>query len=275
MNWAAFWLSLRVAGTALAGIVVCGLGLALLLARGRFRGKLALETLINLPLILPPTVVGYYLLLALGRSNPLVRLLGTDLLFTWQAAAIASMVVGLPLMVQSARAGLESVSPEIEEAARVDGATRWGVWWHVTLPMARWGILAGLVLGGARALGEFGATLMIAGNIPGRTQTLPLAIYDAVQNRQYAQANLMVLVMTGLAFVCLWLVRRFGTAADEQARKDRPRSKPAPPSPPDRPIGWVDRAGGQGVPLTAAGRPAALPGPAGRAAQPDGQPGHQ
>jgi molybdate transport system permease protein len=217
MNWPAFWLSLRVAGTALVGIVIFGLALALLLVRGSFRGKLLLETLISLPLVLPPTVVGYYLLIVLGQGNPLVSWLGGDLLFTWQAAALASMVVGLPLMVLAARAAFEGVNPEVEEAARVDGAAWWGVWWHVTLPLAQKGILAGLILGGMRALGEFGATLMIAGNIPGRTQTLPLAIYDAVQNRQYMEANLMALVMTGLAFICLWLVRRIGTSPDEQA----------------------------------------------------------
>lgn len=283
MSWSPFWLSLQVTGTALAGIVTFGLGLALLLARFRFRGKLVLETLINLPLVLPPTVVGYYLLFVLGRSNPIVRMLGTNMLFTWQAAAFASMVVGLPLMVQSARAALENVSPEIEDAARVDGATSWRVWWYVTLPMARWGILAGLVLGGARALGEFGATLMIAGNIPGRTQTLPLAIYDAVQNRQYAEANLMVLVMTGLAFTCLWLVRRFGTSSDEQAWGHGNQSQPSQQQPParrlsvrrtDRASGWVDRAGRSRVSPAGAGRPAALPGQTGRIAQPGREPDH-
>jgi molybdate transport system permease protein len=222
MNWDALRLSLQVTATATAGIVILGLALALLLARGRFRGRLLLETLINLPLVLPPSVVGYYLLFVLGRGSFLVEQLGIELLFTWQAAAIAATVVGLPLMVGSARAALEDIEVEIEDAARADGASRWQTWWYVTLPLARRGILAGVMLGSARALGEFGATLMIAGNIPGRTQTLPLAIYDAVQARRYDEATLMVLTMTGLAFGCLWLVRQLGASrAREESRKRR------------------------------------------------------
>jgi molybdate transport system permease protein len=218
MNWQPFWLSLQVTGTAVAGILIVGLALALLLARVSFRGKLVLETVIYLPLILPPTVVGYYLLFVLGRGSFLVEQLNINLLFTWQAAAVASMVVGLPLMVQSARAAFEEVEPEAEEAARVDGAAEWQVWWYVTLPIARRGILAGLILSAARALGEFGATLMVAGNIPGRTQTLPLAIYDAVQARRYDDAHFMVLVMTSLAFAGLWLVYRLGSTPQKREK---------------------------------------------------------
>jgi molybdate transport system permease protein len=228
MNWSPFWLSLQVTATATAGIIVIGTALALLLARGSFRGRLLLETIINLPLVLPPSVVGYYLLFVLGRGSFLREQLQIDLLFTWPAAALAAMVVGLPLMVQSARAGFEEVEPEIEDAARADGASRWQVWWHVTLPLARRGILAGVILGSARALGEFGATLMVAGNIPGRTQTLPLAIYDAVQARRYDDANLMVLVMTALAFTSLWLVYRLGAGRnkrDEQNNANGPGSR--------------------------------------------------
>ncbi len=281
MNWPAFWLSLRVAGTALAGIILLGVPLSLLLARVRFRGKLLLEMLITLPLVLPPTVMGYYLLIVLGRNNPLVRAMGVDLLFTWQAAAFASIVVGLPLMVQAARGAFESISVEIEEAALVDGASRWQVWWYVTLPLARGGILAGLIMGGMRALGEFGATLMIAGNIPGRTQTLPLAIYDAVQSREYTQAGLMVLVMTGLAFAGLWVIRRFGASPDSLTRdygKQSKRSHPASPFPrsfpdrsADRRSGGADRAGWRGVPPASPGRAASPPGKASCASQFGGQ----
>ncbi len=210
MIWSAFWLSLQVTSTATLGIVIVGLPLALLLARRQFRGKLLLETLLNLPLVLPPTVVGYYLLLTLGRGSPIYTSLRLDLLFTWQAAAIAAMVVGLPLMVQTARAAFEDVDCEVEAAARLDGAVSWQVWWYITLPLAQRGILAGLILSSARALGEFGATLMVAGNIPGRTQTMPLAIYDAIQARRYADAQMMVVVMTGLAFASLWLIYRLG-----------------------------------------------------------------
>lgn len=216
MNWNPFLLSLQVTGTALIGILIIGVGLALFLARVPVRGKLLLETIITLPLVLPPTVVGYYLLFVLGRGSFLYEYLQIDILFTWQAAAFASIVVGLPLMVQSARAAFEEIEPESEEAARVDGAAEWQVWWYITLPMARRGILAGLILSSARALGEFGATLMVAGNIPGRTQTLPLAIYDAVQARRYDDAGMMVIVMTLLAFGGLWVVYRL---ADRKPKK--------------------------------------------------------
>ncbi len=219
MNWQPFWLSLQVTGTATIGILIIGLALALLLARVSFRGKLVLETVIYLPLVLPPTVVGYYLLFVLGRGSFLVEQLNINLLFTWQAAVFASVVVGLPLMVQTARAAFEEVEPEVEGAARVDGAAEWQVWWYVTLPLARRGILAGLILSAARALGEFGATLMVAGNIPGRTQTLPLAIYDAVQARRYDDANFMVLVMTSLAFSGLWLVYHLGKASQKREKR--------------------------------------------------------
>jgi molybdate transport system permease protein len=216
MNWSAFWLSLQVTAVATVLMMAIGLPLALLLARRRFRGATLVEALVSLPLVLPPTVVGYYLLLALGRGSPLVEWFGWRILFTWGAAAIASAVVGLPLLVLSARAAIAGVDPALENAARTLGSSEPMVLWRITLPLARRGILAGLVLASARALGEFGATLMVAGNIPGRTQTLPLAIYDAVQNRSYAQANGMVALMTVLAFVSLWAVRRF-----EQPRPPR------------------------------------------------------
>lgn len=208
MNWDALRLSILVTATATVLIVAAGLPLALLLARRRFRGQTLLETLILLPLVLPPTVVGYYLLLFLGRNGPLVRWLDMQLLFTWGAAALASAIVGLPLLVQAARAAFAGVDRSLENAARTLGSSELEVFWRVTLPLARRGVLAGLALAAARALGEFGATLMVAGNIPGRTQTLPLAIYDAVQNRNFTQANAMVLVMTAIALLTLWAVRR-------------------------------------------------------------------
>ncbi|MCW5854197.1 MAG: molybdate ABC transporter permease subunit [Anaerolineae bacterium] len=215
MNWLAFWLTLQVTAVASVCIISLGLALAWLLARHRFRGQTLVETVINLPLVLPPSVLGYYLLIALGRGSPLVEWFGLRLVFTWQAAAIASTIVGLPLMVQSARAAIGNVDRALENAARTLGSSEPVVFWRVTLPLARRGILAGAILGSARALGEFGATLMVAGNIPGRTQTLPLAVYDAVQSRQYDQANVMVLALTALAFGGLLWVRRL-------ERPDRP-----------------------------------------------------
>ena len=215
MIWQPLLLSLQVTAVAVVLMVLVGLPLALLLARRRFRGITLVETLINLPLVLPPTVVGYFLLLALGRGSPVVEWLGWRVLFTWGAATIAAAVVGLPLLVQSTRSAIAGVDATLENAARTLGSSEIEVLWRITLPLARRGILAGLVLAAARALGEFGATLMIAGNIPGQTQTLPLAIYDAVQNRNFAQANAMVVLMTGLAFLSLWAVRRF-----ENPRRD-------------------------------------------------------
>lgn len=208
MNWHAFWLSVRVTLLATAAIVAVGLPIAIVLARHTFRGRTLIEMAVTLPLVLPPSVTGYYLLRFLGRGNPLTDWLSVNVLFTWQAAVIAATVVGLPLFVQAARAAIAGVDPALENAARTLGSSDVEIFWRVTLPLARRGLLAGVVLAAARALGEFGATLMVAGNIPGRTQTLPLAVYDAVLNRQYDLANRMVLLMTVLALFSLWVVRR-------------------------------------------------------------------
>jgi molybdate transport system permease protein len=207
MIWNPLLLSLRVATLATVLVTLIGLALALWLARSDFHGKSLVETLISLPMILPPSVVGYYLLLSLGRSGPFF-FLGLRIVFTWPAAVIASAVVSLPLMVQSSRAAIASVDPAIEKAAGTLGSPPWKVVWDVTLPLARRGILAGAMLAFARSLGEFGATLMVAGNIPGRTQTLPLAIYDLVQANRMSQANLAVLLMTTVAFILLFSVNR-------------------------------------------------------------------
>ncbi len=207
-DWQPLLLSVQVTIFASAAILLVGLALALFLARTRVRGKLLIETLIMLPLVLPPSVVGYYLLIILGRDGPFVRLLDLNILFTWPAAAVASTVVGLPLMVQAARAAIENVDPALENAARTLGSSEAEIIWRVTLPLARRGIWAGVLLGSARALGEFGATLMVAGNIPGRTQTAPLAIYDAVQAGRFADANQLVLMLTILSLASLFFVGR-------------------------------------------------------------------
>jgi molybdate transport system permease protein len=208
MITSALLLSLRVTLLATLLLGTVGLALAHLLARREFAGKSLLETLILLPLVLPPSVVGYYLLVVLGQQNPLVRATGVELLFTWLGATIAAAVVGLPLMVQASRAALQSVAPSVQNAARLLGSSEWDVFVRVTLPLARRGIIAGLVLGGARAFGEFGATLMVAGSIPGRTQTVPLAIYDAVQAGDTTTAGILVVLTTVLAFGGLWFIRR-------------------------------------------------------------------
>jgi len=221
MNWQALVLSLQVTIVATILLFVIGLVLGVLLARYRLRGQIIVETIIFLPLVLPPSVIGYILLLVLGRGSPIVQWFHLNLLFTWHAAAIASAVVGLPLMVQSARAAIASVDQMLENAARTLGSSELEILWRVTLPLARRGVIAGLILGGARALGEFGATLMVAGNIPGRTQTLPLAIYDAVQARRYEEAQVMVVVMTAVAFLGLWCVRQLERPLNR--RKESPR----------------------------------------------------
>lgn len=208
MIWQPSLLSLQVTIVASGLILIIGLGLGIFLARTQFPGQIFVSTLLNLPLVLPPSVVGYFLLLVLGRGSPVKEWLGIDLLFTWQAGAIASTVVALPLMVESTRAAIASINPELEAAARTLGSTELELLWRITLPLAYRGILAGFGLSVARGLGEFGATLMVCGSIPGRTQTLPLAIYDAVQSQDYGLANVMVLMMTMIAFVLLWGVRR-------------------------------------------------------------------
>lgn len=208
MNWSALMLSLQVTIVATTILFVVGLVLGVFLARFRIPGQIIIEVIIFLPLVLPPSVLGYLLLLALGRGSPIVEWFHINLLFSWYAAAIASAVVGLPLMFQSARTAIASVDHNLENAARTLGSSELEILWRVTLPLARRGVIAGLILGGARALGEFGATLMVAGNIPGQTQTLPLAIYDAVQARRYDEAQMMVVVMTAIAFIGLWFVRQ-------------------------------------------------------------------
>lgn len=219
MIWQPSILSLQVTFVASILILILGLSLGIFLARTKFRGQIFVSTLLNLPLVIPPSVVGYFLLLALGRGSLIKEWLRIDLLFTWQAGAIASTVVALPLMVESTRAAIAGVNPELESAARTLGSTELELLWRITLPLAYRGILAGFGLSIARGLGEFGATLMVCGSIPGRTQTLPLAIYDAVQSQEYELANVMVIIMTTIAFALLWWVRLLERKNDQG--KDR------------------------------------------------------
>jgi molybdate transport system permease protein len=203
-----FYLSLRVTLCATALVLVGGTLAAWWLSRVRFRGKALLETLLTLPMVLPPTVVGYYLLLVLGRGTEWGRFLndsaGIRLLFTWEGASIAAAIMAFPLMVKSAAAAFESIEREFVETARTNGATEWQIFWHVLLPLSYRGVIAGAVLAFARGLGEFGATLMIAGNIPGLTQTMPLALYSAVQQGDDSTAMTYTLLLTATSFVVLW-----------------------------------------------------------------------
>ena len=209
--WDATRLSLFVLLVAVPAMFLAGLALALIFARIQFRGKTIAETVVMLPLVLPPSVVGYGLLRFLGRDGPLLEWFGINLLFTWQAAAIASAVVGLPLMVQATRIGLHGVDPAVEEAAKVDGAATLRVLLTMTLPLARNGIFVGLTLSTVRALGEFGATLAVAGSIPGRTRTMPLAVYDAMQRGDYGLANQIAGAMILIGFVTIWGTRKLSS----------------------------------------------------------------
>src|SRR5207302_1049864 len=186
--------------------------IAYILANREFRGKEILDAAVTLPLVLPPTVLGYYLLIVLGRAGPIGRLwedvFGSPLVFTWKAAVIAALLHALPLLVKSARAAFESVDRSYERAARTLGASEWRLFWRVTLPLARRSILAAAALAFARALGDFGVTLMVAGNIPGRTQTVAVAIYDAVEAGNGALARTLVLVVSAVALLILSLANR-------------------------------------------------------------------
>ncbi|MFS2108438.1 molybdate ABC transporter permease subunit [Sphingomonas sp. Sphisp140] len=183
--WGIVWLSLKVGGVAVLGCLPVAFALAWLLARGRFPGKLLLDGLVHLPLVVPPVVTGWLLLLAFAPAGPIGSWLqewfGVSVLFRWTGAAIASAVMALPLMARAMRLSIEAVDRRLEQAAATLGAGRWRVFASVTLPLSLPGVLAGAVLGFARALGEFGATITFVSSVPGETQTLPLAIYAALQ----------------------------------------------------------------------------------------------
>jgi molybdate transport system permease protein len=206
-------LSLQVASAATVFIVLFGTGIAYALARKDFRGKELLDVLFTLPLVLPPTVTGYYLIIVFGRNGLIGKIIyewtGFTIMFTWYAAALASFVVALPLMIKTTRASIESVDRNLINASYTLGHSELATALKVVLPLSKKGIIAGLVLSFARALGEFGATLMLAGNIPGRTDTMPLAIYSLAASGDWGRANMMVLFLTLLSGVFLYAANRF------------------------------------------------------------------
>lgn len=214
----ALWLSLKVAGLATLLNIVLGTAAGFALARWRFAGRDVLDTVLTLPMVMPPTVLGYYLLVLLGRNGPiggwLQNTFGINLIFTWQGAVIAAMVVTFPLVFKPARAAFEGVNPQLEQAARVLGLCERSVFFRVSLPLAWRGILAGVLLAFARALGEFGATLMVAGSLPGKTQTLSIAVYEAVQAGEDALANQLVLLISMVCILILLAVGRLARARD-------------------------------------------------------------
>ena len=214
--WVALALSLKVALWATAIDLVLGVAAGYALARYRFPGRDLIDSLLLLPLVLPPTVLGYYLLVLIGRRGPIGGWLqahfGINLIFTWQGAVIAAAIVSFPFVCKSARAAFEEVHPQFQQAARVLGLGEVALFFRVTLPLAWRGILAGVLLAFTRALGEFGATLMVAGSIPGKTQTLSIAVYEAVQAGQDDLANLLVLAISAVAVVVLVAAGRLAPA---------------------------------------------------------------
>ena len=206
-------LTLRTAALATLLIVPPALAIAWLLARREWRGKSLLETLVALPLVMPPVATGLILLTLLGRRGPiggwLHRTFDLDVVFTWRAVVIAMMVMSFPLLARTARVAFEEVNPRLEQIARTLGAGEWRVFFTITLPLAARGVIAGMLLAFARAIGEFGATILVAGNIPGRTTTLSLAIYDRVQLGRDDEAFRLLAVAVAIAFVAVWTAETF------------------------------------------------------------------
>ncbi|MFD0713179.1 molybdate ABC transporter permease subunit [Paenibacillus sp. GCM10027626] len=215
LNWSLFaeplLLSLKVSLIASTVSLALGIIISYWMVRHKFIGKIFLETTIMMPLVLPPTVVGFLLLVLLGRRSWIGKafewITGQPIIFSWAAAVIAAIVVTFPLVYQSIKTGFSNVSLEHEEAAWLDGANEWQVLFSITLPLAKPSLITAYILGFARALGEFGATLMVAGNIPGRTQTIPTAIYGAVESNEMVLTWLWTLVMIHISFVLLLLAR--------------------------------------------------------------------
>jgi molybdate transport system permease protein len=206
-------LSLQVAAVSTALIMLTGIPVAYFLARKDFRGKELIDVLCTLPLVLPPTVTGYYLIILFGRNGFIGRVIyewtGWSIMFTWYAAVLASFIVALPLMIKTARAAIESVDKNLINASYTLGHSEFNTALKVILPLAKRGIVAGTVLSFARAMGEFGATLMLAGNLPGRTDTMPIAIYSLAGSGEWSQAHFMVLLMTAMSGVFLYIANRY------------------------------------------------------------------
>ena len=206
-------LSLQVATVATVCVVITGIGIAYMLAMKKFPGKDLLDILFTLPLVLPPTVIGYYLIVLFGRNGLLGKSIygwtGFSIMFTWYAAVLASFVVALPLMIKTARAAMESIDRNLISASYTLGHSEFDTFLKIILPLSKKGIIAGTVLAFARAMGEFGATLMIAGNIPGKTDTMPLAIYTSASSGDWSTANVMVVFFTLISGSFLYIANRF------------------------------------------------------------------
>ncbi|SCY65393.1 molybdate transport system permease protein [Paenibacillus polysaccharolyticus] len=216
IDWSVFWppvrLSLQVALLSSVIAVVVGVAVAWKMSRTTFRGKIFLETILMLPLVLPPTVVGFLLLVILGRRSLLGRwieaIFSAPVIFSWWAAVIAAVVVAFPLVYQTMKSGFNGVDRDLEDAGRSIGANEWQVFRYITLPLAGRALMTAFILGFARALGEFGATLMIAGNIPGKTQTVPTAIYVAVDSGNQTMAWAWTISIVIISFLMLLMTRQ-------------------------------------------------------------------
>lgn len=206
-------LSLQVASIATFFVILIGVSVAYLFARKDFKGKEFLDIIFTLPLVLPPTVTGYYLIVIFGRNGIVGKFIyewtGWTIMFTWYAAVLASFVVALPLMIKTARAAIESVDKNLINASYTLGHSEFETAVKVILPLAKRGIIAGSVLSFARAMGEFGATLMVAGNIPGKTDTMPIAIYTLASSGEWSKANGMVILLTLTSGIFLYLANRY------------------------------------------------------------------
>jgi len=211
IDFSPLYLSLKVACFATLLTILLAIPLGYFLARCNFWGKDLLDSLFTLPLVLPPTVLGYYLLVLIGRQSPLGAFLneklGIQLIFTWQAAVLADFFSSYALLLKSAKAAFATIDQNLENAARTLGRSEINIFFTVTIPLAWKGLTSGIILSFARALGDFGATLMVAGNIPGKTQTMPIAIYDAVIADNVGQANLLVIIITLVAIIAMFLLQ--------------------------------------------------------------------
>ncbi|MFH1021619.1 MAG: molybdate ABC transporter permease subunit [Pseudomonadota bacterium] len=209
------WLTLRIASCATLIAFAFGVAFAWLTARFAFWGRDFLDAVLTLPLVMPPTVLGYYLIVVWGRNGWLGGWLnahfGLSLMFTWQGAVLAATVVAFPLLFKSARTAFEGVSSEYEQAARILGDNELRVFFRITLPLAARGLLAGTMLAFARAMGDFGATLMVAGNIEGKTQTAAMAVFDAVQAGDYTLANTLVAIMSVVCITILVMTNKLAS----------------------------------------------------------------
>lgn len=210
-------LSIQVATIATFFVGLAGIAIGYVLAMKNFRGKTLVDVLCTLPLVLPPSVTGYYLIILFGRNGvlgkPLYEWTGWNIMFSWQAAVLASFVVALPLMVRTARAALETVDPDLIRASYTLGRSEAETFFRITLPLAKRGIYAGAILSFARAMGEFGATIMVAGNIPGRTDTMPIAIYSCAGSGDWQKAHILAALFTVISALFLLVANRFSRSA--------------------------------------------------------------